>query len=392
MIDFQFQSFEALLTCCRHHPEADQHLAKFLNDIRPQTLQSFETFSASQIGAESFIALNCHRESLTELKLNSIKAEAIPAIPMLKECTNLTSLLLAENGAATQDLENRHNDIFLEIIAWLRECKGLRILALNNFKSAPALLTPILLENGIKLKELNLEGYSMAESKDFHSALAQQPSLQILWLKGDGGEVFSPDVERFVHSLCKLENLTDLKLRDISDGFTNQQICQLAQSLQKLESLWVSGYGITDDIWGDLASLKSLRQLELNAYSRFTADGIVSFILNLGPGNKGLVLNILMQELEWDLSEEEQAAIREMIGSQVDGRFGFTFFRGRRFLSQDSMLLMLHVLNNCQTMSQTASIAIPIDLFAAANDCVYTSHDVIHTPAPEDPGIAQGTA
>jgi hypothetical protein len=298
--------------------------------LRPQSLESFEIFSTSQIGAESFLALNCHRETLTELKLMGIKADAMSALSMLKGCTNLTSLFLAENGVATQDLEKRHNDIFLETIAWLCQCKGLKSISIDKMLNAPGLLTPVLLENNIKLTRLELEGYQMWDSRNFHQALAHQTSLQSLWLKGESNELGQDgqDVEIFVDSLSSLENLTDLRLRDISDAFLDKHLRKLAQSLPKLETWWTSGWGITDAIWSDMASLKSLRRLELSAVTRFTAQGIVDFIFNLVPGNQGLVLSIMMSDTDYDLTEDEQSMIRETIASQVNGRFDFTLIRG----------------------------------------------------------------
>jgi len=307
--------------------DADQHFAAFLNDIRPNSLESFEIISISQIGAWSFLALNSHRESLAELKLVGLKPEAITAISMLKGCTNLTSLSLAENGVASQDLEKRHNDIFLETIAWLRDCKGLQTISMAKILSATGLMTPILLENSIKLTKLELEGYFMSESGDFHRALASQTSLQALWLKGDSSDLGS-DVDIFVESLSKLENLTDLRLREISDYFLDNHICKLAQCLPKLETWWTSGYAITDIIWSDVISLHSLRDLNLSAVTRFTADGIMNFVLSLGPGNRGFVLAVMMGDADFQLSDEEQSMINDTISSQVGGRFDFMLFRG----------------------------------------------------------------
>ena len=313
----------------RQKDDADQHFATFLNDIRPQSLESFEIFSISQIGAESFLALNCHRETLTELKLNGVKAESIPALSMLKGCTNLTSFLLSENGLATQDLEKSNKDIFLEVVAWLCQCKRLRTISLYNLLSAPALLTPVLLESGIHLTKLALEGYLMSESRDFHRALSQQTSLQDLWLKGESSD--NPeDVDLLVESLSKLENLTDMRLQDVSDYFLDKHFCTLARSLRRLEVWESNGYAISDDIWSDMASLKSLRRLEFNAQTRFTSDGIMDFILNLGPGNNGLLLNIAMQDVDYNLTDEEQSMIRENLTSKLNGRFDFMLFRGKK--------------------------------------------------------------
>lgn len=246
---------------------------------------------------------------------------------------------MAENGRATQNLEKRHNDIFLETVAWLTECKSLTAISINNMLSAPAFLTPVLLENGIRLTSLELDGYShqhesgheseylMSESRDFHQALSNQTSLQTLWLNGNSSDL-GLDVDILVDSLSKLENLTDLRLRFISDYFLNRHIIKLAQNLPKLETWWTHGWAITDVIWSDIASLQHLRRLDFNANTRFTANRILNFIMELGSGNQGLELGINKSDMDFDLSEEEQSAIREALKSQVDGHFDFSLVRG----------------------------------------------------------------
>lgn len=309
------------------HEDADQKFADFLNEINPQTLESLEIFSYASIGAESFLALSCHGDSLKELKLGSINASAMQSLNMLAGCTNLTTLLLTDATNRSVDLKNAHNDVFLEMVAWLTSCKKLRSVTFRNLRGSQDLLTPMLLENDIHLISLELKGYAMADAGDFHQALANQPSLQELQLQGDSDEV-GDGVATLVESLSHLVNLTDLRLQDVSDYFTDEVIGRLARSLPKLEGWWTSGWGVTDAIWRDVANLKWLRRLDMAATSRFTAHGILDFILNLGPGNKGLVLAIMMADVDCDLTEGEQTMIRETIAANIDGRFEFQLQRG----------------------------------------------------------------
>ncbi len=288
------------------------------------------------IGAESFLALNGHAESLTELKLNSIKDEAMPMLSKFKDCTNLTTLLLIERPNAITDLEKSHNDVYLEMVSWLTACKSLRNVTFTSFLSAPALLKSVLLESNIHLTHLKLEGYDMWGNQEFHQALAHQTSLQSLALKGEAEGFGSGNGnEALINSISRLVNLVELDLKDISDYFRDEHICALARYLPKLEVWWTGGYRITDDIWDDVAALKSLRRLELSAYTQFTAEGILDFVQKLGPGNKGFQLAIMMADPDCDLTEEEQSLIRETMTEKVEGRFEFTLMRG--------MIQLLHL-------------------------------------------------
>ncbi|KAL9025333.1 MAG: hypothetical protein Q9196_005824 [Gyalolechia fulgens] len=309
------------------HPEADAKFADFLNEINPHTLESLEIFSYIAIGAESLLALSCHRESLTELKLGHVNGAAMLSLNLLAGCTNLTTLLLTDGTNRAVHLKNDHIDVFLETIEWLRSCKKLRSLTIRDIRGGQHLITPMLLENDIHLVTLELKGYVMADAQDFHQALANQPSLQELQLQGDTDEA-GDGVAVLVESLCQLTNLIDLRLQDISDYFTDEVIGRLARSLPKLEGWWTSGWGVTDAIWRDVARLNSLKRLDMAALSRFTADGIVDFIFSLGPGNKGLVLAIMMADVDCDLTEEQHNMIRQAIAARVDGRFEFQLQRG----------------------------------------------------------------
>ena len=247
----------------------------------------------------------------------------------LKACTNITTLLLTESPGLITDLENLHNDVFLEMISWLTGCKNLRNITFTDFISGPTLLKHVCLENQINLTHLKLKGYSMQSNREFHQALAHQTSLQSLSLKGEAeGYATEDGNDVLVESISQLVNLVDLDLKEISDYFKNEHIRKMARHLPKLEVWWTSGYGITDAIWDDVALLKSLRRLELSAQTSFTADGILGFINKLGLENKGFVLAIMMAEMDSDLSEEEQSLIREAMAEKVGGRFDFTLMRG----------------------------------------------------------------
>lgn len=280
------------------------------------------------MSARSLLALNHHGKSLTELNLNRLLAVNIPQISMLKGCTNLVSLSLGANGATFHDLKNKHKEVFLETVEWLKECKRLQTISFFHFPSAAALMTPVLLDDSIHLIKLEYEGYSMRDARAFHQALANQTSLQSLWLKTETDEGEDDEIEVLVESLTKLINLTDLQLRDISEPFRDVHISRLARSLLKLEVWWTGGNYITDAVWPDVASLSALRRLDFAALTAFTAKGILDFIQALGPGNHGLVLAVMNAEIVSDLSPEEQALIQDSLATKVKGRFEFTLIRG----------------------------------------------------------------
>lgn len=173
-----------LISPHRRDSKSDQRLAAFLNELRSQSLESFETFTYNSLGPECFLALSCHEDSLIVLRLNMLSSSILLKISLLKGCTKLVSLSLAGDGQNSDDLEKSHNDSFLEILAWLKDCKKLRILAFTSFPSAAALMALILLEKSIHLTPLEYEGFVEGVIREFHRELANQTSLQSLCLKG----------------------------------------------------------------------------------------------------------------------------------------------------------------------------------------------------------------
>ena len=319
------------LSCYGWHAleeQADSQFSEFLKELRPQTLQSLEVFSHPDIREHTLAAINLHGTSLVELKLYNLTSEGMVALPMLRDCTALTALLLAERGFT--DLKKRQNDVFLDIIAWLKNCQRLRSITFQKIYSAPDILTPILMDNSIRLVDLEVTDYPASTAKDFHQALGHQDrTLRNLLLKGAGDDC---DIDVLVDSLTKLVHLTTLRLQNVSDFFRNEHIKQVAQGLPQLESFWTSGYGITDAVWADLALLKNLRRLDINAWSAFTTDGILEYISKLTPGNWGLSISILMADPNSSLTEEEHTLIRDTLATKVEGRFDYLLARGKHLL------------------------------------------------------------
>lgn len=316
------------LTPVRQADCADHKLSVFLSSVRPQTLRFFETISDVRVGPETCLALNNHCQSLKTVKM-SLKSEALPHLAFLKGCTAVENLQLTDTDR-TVELEKTEHDVFLEIVAWLRECRNLRELGFTNFLSAAAIVTPLLLEEHIQLQRLQVDYYVAKDNRNFHMALAHQPSLRSLFLKGDGYDgVTRDDLDTMVESLGRLTELRELEFRGVSDLFDEARIVYLAEHLKNLEDLYVGGTEVTDAVWEELASVKNLRSLTFVALSKFTTDGLLEFISKLGPGNRGIVLTIDNAHQDDYLSEEEQSLVREALFAKVGGRFEYTLWRGK---------------------------------------------------------------
>lgn len=316
------RSLMTLISLHREGNNSDQGLAAFLNDLRPQSLKSFETPGYHNIESESFRALSRGGESLTKLKLNMLKSDAIIKISLLNGCTNLVSLVLAGKGMVNVDLEISHPDVFLETVAWLKGCKNLRNLSFDDIFFAPALMARILSEESIRLTSLRCTGaVIMQDTEEFHKVLAKQTTLKSLNLQPTADVPQDPDLQ--VESVAKLVNLKNLHLGGESDFFFDRHIAQLASSLPNLEVWSMTGSRLTDAIWGKVASLSSLRRLELDFLSSFTVEGILDFIKKLGPGNKGLVLSTINTHLDFFAPTlvEHQELIKQRIAQKVGGRF-----------------------------------------------------------------------
>jgi hypothetical protein len=323
------QSFRSLTIRQWLESDADQTFATFVSGLRPNSLEYFEMISFSNIASLSFKALNHHSKSLTELTLGSLHDDAILALGQLKECTALRTLVLEDNVGSLQ-LEATQNDIFLEIVEWLSACSSLRDLTLKKFYDGPAILAQVRSSPNVSLIKLSLEGYVVRRhgSAAFHTSLAEQPELQSVWLKGDGEEVLPHDLDIMVDALCRLPNLHELVLKDVSDEFDESHIVRLALELPLLEDFWTSGGEVSSDVLHCLTTLKNLKSLTLYALTKFSSQEIIDFISELDvQTQRGFNLSLMASDVEHDLSEEEQNFIREMLKTRLDGRFDFVLWR-----------------------------------------------------------------
>lgn len=215
-----------------------------------------------------------------------------------------------------------------QVANWISSCKSLRHLELRRFVDDSALLAQALTDEGPHLTTLSITGYSMAGSRGFHEALASQQTLQNLYLRGEGSD--NPEENNaLVEVIGQLNDLRELELKDISDGFFPDHVMTMMPFLPHLERLWISGDYFDDGIWNAFMCLPKLQSLAIHALSEFTAQGILGFVTQLGPSNRGLNLSILNATVEGNLTEEEQAVIRDTIKHNLDGTFDFGLAQGK---------------------------------------------------------------
>lgn len=306
---------------------ADEHLATLLSTT--SDWQNFELYSGPDIGKLSLTAMNHHRKTLTSLKLLGLSDESVKSLGCLKECTALQKLEL-EASVPSAKLEDLENDAFVEIVSWLNKCHDLKELTFTNFHDGPSILAQTMITHNFKLTSLTLKKYIAYGEKAaaFYASLSEQPFLQKVYLNGDGEHSTYEELQIVVDALSRLVNLEVLALNQMSDNFVDHHIISLAENLPCLETFWPSGFAITDRVFNALGRLKNLKDMQFFGLTHFTAAGIASFISSLDPEtNKGLVLSLWAVDTDYALSDDQQAFLRELTSTTLDGRFGMTLWR-----------------------------------------------------------------
>lgn len=287
-------------------------------------LEYFEMISYSLLGPRSILAMSSQLNSLTELKLTNLTMDAISKLPSLTSPPALEVLSLTDSTPTKPDAELYA--IISDVAKWITSCKALRRLELRRFLDDAALLSEALTDQGPHLTTLSVTGYKMPGSRGFHQALVSQNSLRHLYLHGWGSDN-NDDNNVLVEALGQLGELRELQLKDVSDGFSPDHVMTLTPFLPHLEKLWISGEYFEDDIWNAFLCLPKLQSLAINAPSEFTAQGMLDFIAQLGPGNRGLSLSILYSTTS--LAEEAQTVIRDTLKHNLDGSLDYVELQGK---------------------------------------------------------------
>lgn len=314
-------------------PDSDHVLAKFIGGIQPNKLVYFENFTNCRIGQETCLALSVQGASLTTLKLY-LTEEGIMSLGLLQGCTALKELTLGSDRPSP-DMKTTQNDVFLEVLEWLKSCSALKRVTFYNLVSAPDLALPLLQNKEVRLESLEInakeEGmYVTRDHHDFHQALTQQRDIQTLQLKADPEPTSRDDVETLINSLCSLSCLQDLRLVRISDFFSDEHIKLLTRYLPDLRDLFIGGYGISDAALQEVANLRYLKNVSFSGITSFTTAGIIKFINALGESNTGITVAVDNADPDTGISVEEQDMLRELIATKLEGRFEYQLLRGKR--------------------------------------------------------------
>lgn len=318
--------FNSLMIYTWRSDDCDHKFAKFLGALRPNSLKQLHTIRDIRPGAETFLALNQHAKSLTDLKI-CIFDETAPSLSLLAGCTALKYLRI-EDYHGQVDLEATQHDVFLEVIAWLTKCENLQYLVFPNLQSGAAIATPVLLEHNIRLIHLEMDNYILKDHKTFHQALVhQQSSLRNLSLSGDTDGMFRDDLDTLVDSLKQLHQLRDLKLL-LSEVLRDEHLITIISNLTLLEDLYVSGLELNDVVLNSVASLPNLRSVTFSGISKFTVEGLLDFVSQLGLGNAGIRVTIDMADPDTMLPDESVNVVRECLAEKTGGTLEYMALRG----------------------------------------------------------------
>jgi hypothetical protein len=287
----------------------------------------FETIGDIGASAETFLALNAHNESLIDLRL-CVSDDALPHLALLKGCTALEGLRL-EDTRGTTNLEKTQNDVFLEMIDWLRNCQNLQRLTFTKLQSSAAIIAPLLLEDRIRLRRIEIDNYLPKENQLFHQALANQRStLRFLSLNGDTDGMGRDDIDVLVDSLRQLTELRVLRLVLVQEILHDDHLVIVLDAHNALEELYITGMLMGDGLLAFTANLPNLKSVAFSGISRFTANGLLEFIARLGPGNQGVRVMVDMAEPDTLLTDEEQTLVRENLWEKAEGTFEYVPLRG----------------------------------------------------------------
>lgn len=310
---------------------ADAHLAAMIEGLPENTITLFENLSDCRINTLTCKALNKHGKSLRTLSL-ALTDDGLLALSDLNNCTGLTTFAV-DWLRQTADLYSTKKDTCDQIAEWLKTCHTLTDVTLKKVSFAPELLVPLLRGGQVKLTSLTLTAtesalYDIRPQAEFHTLLGQQQELQELILAANADDASFEDRDTMLAGLCALGNLRKLHLTRLADDFVGDDLQKLSDHLVNLEDLYIGGVGYTDANLESLAKLRKMKNLVIAGLSRFTADGLLNFVLSLTESNRGLILQVDLADFDVAIREDQQLLISETLASRVGGVFRYNLSRG----------------------------------------------------------------
>ncbi|KUL84048.1 hypothetical protein ZTR_07132 [Talaromyces verruculosus] len=319
----EFKSLSVFRWLDRQGFQADTEAERVLSSLRPNSLETFEVISLSFIGPRTILALGAHLDSLTKLVLTNLSIEAIAQLPTLGPPKALKRLVLTDSQPTVRD--DSFNETLAAVAGWISQCQNLRHLQLRDFMGMDdmSLLAKVLVDDRIRLETLQMRCYFTENNEDFHHALSlQAESLQSLILQRKRHAVVQNETS-LLQAICKLSQLRELDLKEVSDFYTAGHVMTMMPYLTKLERFSVNGLSFDDDLWPSFLAVKNLRFLAIHAYSEFTAEGILDFVSQLGPNNNGFQLIITSAIADSAIPADAQSIISDALAQNVGGTFDY---------------------------------------------------------------------
>jgi hypothetical protein len=323
--------------------DVDKNLAGFLEILPADTMEIFEIISLNQIGKQTFKALGHHAHSLKSLWLSSIRDSEWQHLGALSDCTALESLILeGSNSLANFNWEAEHNQSFLDVAAWLKECRQLKSLDMILVPSVTALLGQVLKSPSVHLQSLRLQLHIAATDDSLWTSIGSQTPLRNLSIRCDKDEeslsITAPQQVQFVNSICECHHVDALHVPTMLLSF--EDLVRIRESLPQLADFTFDSDLLTDAALVALAQMDRLKTVTINGYSMFTFDGIMDFIGDVASNASShheLQLTIANQGNKFS-EQEEQMLQREMADRIKGARLEFVYWRDPDELHDDDEL------------------------------------------------------
>lgn len=272
-----------------------------------------------------------HSDSLRTLTLSSLQNNSLPFLHLLSSCSYLETLQIESSTPAPPSTWAADDkDPLVEFSAWLKGCRHLRKLEIKFLGGASKLLADALKSPDLRLTEL--EARLIDDDEGFYSALGYQADLESLTLRcmAEVIDQAGSRHDKFIDSICSCKKLKDLNIMLVEHlQLTPDDLAQIKESLQGLESISFDGEWLTDAIWEPLSEMSSLTTININGLSIFTFDGIKSFVekVKASGSRNGFRLYVMNQQSEARISPAQESSLSKLAAQIPGGSFEFSYWR-----------------------------------------------------------------